>query len=82
MVKSPIKLGPIVLGYEEKLSIEGMEKLKAAESLSKCKDCSRVVGGGGGGGSHNQAEPTPLPKHSVVTWELKKIRDPQIYTPK
>ncbi|CAE7468720.1 unnamed protein product [Symbiodinium natans] len=42
MVKSPIKLGPIVLGYEEKLSIEGMEKLKAAESLSKCKDDSSV----------------------------------------
>ena len=44
MVKTPIKVGPIVLGFEEKLSFEGLNKVSAMDSLKQCKDCSRVVG--------------------------------------
>jgi len=38
----PIKIGPIQVGTEKVLEFEGMKKLGATETLSKCKDDSSV----------------------------------------
>ncbi|CAE7457149.1 unnamed protein product, partial [Symbiodinium sp. CCMP2456] len=42
IVHKPIKIGPIQVGTEKVLEFEGMKKLGATETLSKCKDDSSV----------------------------------------
>ncbi|CAE7559029.1 CHLP [Symbiodinium sp. CCMP2592] len=42
IVHKPIKIGPITVGSERVLEFEGMKKLGAADTLSKCKDDSSV----------------------------------------
>lgn len=42
IVHKPIKIGPIQIGTEKVLEFEGMKKLGATETLSKCKDDGSV----------------------------------------
>ena len=49
IVHKPIKIGPIQIGTEKVLEFEGMKKLGATETLSKCKDRPHAGVGGGGG---------------------------------
>ena len=47
IVHKPIKIGPIQIGTEKVLEFEGMKKLGATETLSKCKDRPHAGVGGG-----------------------------------